>query len=438
VIAYIVDFAVTLLLAGHLLCMNLASALPLFAVLLQWQARRHDDVAAAQQARTLSWLSIGTLLLGTLVGLLVAGLMWVQHDRSLFQVLPRFERKIWWGLGELVFYLICLAIYIALNRSPTRSHRAIWVTQFILALAAATNLLYHFPPLFAVMVWVSHEPGLAADYVTVDEFRQLVFTGKVMSLTGHFWLASFAVAAIFVAHRAVRARSQSESPRILSSVARFSIRVALATSGLQVLVGTWVLVQIGPVPQHRLLGGNWLSTLLLALAVVSVFVLLRQLAELSFVEPELQTTRRALLWMVVVVVLMTAAIREAERTIRPDPEVSLSQNSRWSSNGGEVGRAHFEEDIHRRAARARRPDGRASHLGGDGETNSDGSFECDELRQQAARMQPLSAMSTVPTHRRKSRCVNELAHGDGSPTISGRRMGCRSSRVLLTACPQSL
>ena len=66
---------------------------------------------------------------------------------------------------------------------------------------------------------------------------------------------------------------------------------------------------------HRLLGGDWLATSLLALAVLSVFMLLQQLAELSFGQPERRRTRHALLWMVVVVVLMTAAIRHAERTL---------------------------------------------------------------------------------------------------------------------------
>ena len=323
----LIDLALTLLLAGHLLCMNLAAALPLFCLLFQWQARRHHDVAVSGQVRPLSWLSMGTLLLGALAGLLVAALMWVQHDRALFEVLPRFERKIWWGLGELVFYLVCLAVYIALDRPPGQSRRAVWVTQFILAFLAATNLLYHFPPLFGAMVMISHEPDLASNHITVDEFRHLISTGKVMSLTVHFWLASLAVAALFVADHSVRVGSNGASTGRLPWLAQIAAGIALAATALQILVGTWVLVQIGPVPQHRLLGGDAWATSLLALAVLSVLMLLQQLAELSFSQPERRRTRRALVWMIVVVVLMTAAIRHAERTIRTDLNACLRRPS---------------------------------------------------------------------------------------------------------------
>ena len=121
------EFVVSIVLAGHLICMNLASALPLLCLLLQWQTRHENDSPALFMLRSLVWISIGALLLGSLMGIGVAAVMWLQHDRALVDVLPRFERKIYWGLAELVVYLACLGLYLRLLRSakPARSNRLV-------------------------------------------------------------------------------------------------------------------------------------------------------------------------------------------------------------------------------------------------------------------------------------------------------------------------
>ena len=114
----ILDLVLTLLLAGHLVCMNLAAGLPLFCVLLQWQTRARDAQDATDFIRRFGHWAIAAVLVGSLTGLLVGCLMWVVAGPALMEVLPRFERKIWWGLTELVFYVLCLGIYLRMLRSP--------------------------------------------------------------------------------------------------------------------------------------------------------------------------------------------------------------------------------------------------------------------------------------------------------------------------------
>lgn len=321
------EFVVSIVLAGHLICMNLASALPLLCLLLQWQTRHDNDSPALSTLRSLAWISIGALLLGSLMGIGVAAVMWLQHDRALVDVLPRFERKIYWGLAELVVYLAALGLYLRLLPSAKPARRTVWWTSIFLAFAAATNLLYHFPPLFGVMVMVSHAPEMASESITVDEFRRLMMTGKVMSLTVHFWLASLALGAIFAAHFVLRSLPNQPLTKSISAFVRWTSGIALATTAVQILVGTWVLVQIGPVAQNRLLGGDWIATTLLAAALLMVFALLQRLAELSFSPPDKGKTRQALLWMILVILLMTGSLRFAERIKSAGPVTALTRLS---------------------------------------------------------------------------------------------------------------
>ncbi len=310
------DLVLTLLLAGHLLCMNLASGLPLFCVLLQWQTRGGDARDAMEWIRRFVGWAIAAVILGSLTGLLIGGLMWLMQDRALMEVLPRFERKIWWGLTELVFYVVFLGIYLRLLRSPAGTGRMRWWIGILLAVAAGTNLLYHFPPLFSVMAMVSHDPRLASDAVSPQEFRSLMLTGKVFSMTVHFWLASLAITGVFAADRLLAARSAEASgqPRDVERFVRWSIGIALVATSLQLLVGTWVLVRIGPLGQSRLLGGDGMTTVLFALGLVAVLMVLHRLAKLFSGEGERKQARRALHWMILIVVLMTGAMRHAERT----------------------------------------------------------------------------------------------------------------------------
>ena len=84
----------------------------------------------------------------------------------------------WWFVGaELVFYFACVFGCVLAWR---RFDRRPWVRQ-LLALAAGTNLLYHFPALFTVIAIVFEQREMA--YGTLDHhtYLQVLLTGNALA-----------------------------------------------------------------------------------------------------------------------------------------------------------------------------------------------------------------------------------------------------------------
>ena len=98
-----------------------------------------------------------------------------------------------------------------------------------LALLAATNLLYHFPPLLTIMTMSAGGEIELAGEVDAATFRQLFSTPNVLAHTLHFWLASVAVSGVVVfwlARRlADRNRIMSLGPALRFSPAHCSCQV---------------------------------------------------------------------------------------------------------------------------------------------------------------------------------------------------------------------
>ena len=70
------------------------------------------------------------------------------YRRALAQIPPS---RWWFVAGELVFYFVCMAAYIGPWRRMQRWPR--W--HAVIAILAGTDLMYHFPPLFAVISTLS-------------------------------------------------------------------------------------------------------------------------------------------------------------------------------------------------------------------------------------------------------------------------------------------
>src|SRR5438270_11738652 len=73
----------SLLLAAHLLCVNVASGAPLLAAWLDGRGTRGDD-AAARAAVYLARASLAALAAGTALGLVIGWLKWDADYRSLW------------------------------------------------------------------------------------------------------------------------------------------------------------------------------------------------------------------------------------------------------------------------------------------------------------------------------------------------------------------
>ncbi len=309
----------TVCLAVHLWCVNISSAAPLFGTLLAWKSRREKSPILWQESRWLGIEGIITVFAGGLAGLALAGVMWLAGDRGLFEILPRFSYKIKWAAWEIVFYVACMVGYVALSRLRPRKGQAAdqrrWkpILQAVLAVLASTNLLYHFPPLFTVMAHAADRPDLVSSSVGPAEFREWLVRGHVVALTAHFLLASLSVGGVTTMHRLARLTPSDEQSNAVARAIRLAAIVTLAASATQLLVGLWVLLSLGPLAQRRLMGGDMVGTLGLAVSVVVTFWLLHRLAHATSATVTRAYARRTMIWLMLIVLLMTMTLRRAER-----------------------------------------------------------------------------------------------------------------------------
>lgn len=173
------------LLALHLLAMNVASVGPIVAAWLYW---RGDDYSMTL-GRDLTRASIHAFVAGMLTGGL---LILVIPGTSLWAALERFPANAYWFAGgELLFSLACMAI---LTWGWPRFN--IWGI-LALALISATNLLYHFPPLMAVIGKLAANPSFTVvEIIDRPALRELMSRAEVAALSFHFGCSAIAVSAI--------------------------------------------------------------------------------------------------------------------------------------------------------------------------------------------------------------------------------------------------
>jgi hypothetical protein len=309
---------VVVTLAAHLICMNYSSAAPLFGVVAESLGGRDGASEATLLARRLAAHGIAALLLGMVAGLMVAAWMWLAGDRGLFQVLTPFAYKIRWAIAELVFYVVCMAIYGRVLRGDRAQSRGAFWARATLAVLAATNLLYHFPPLFAVMARAASQPSEFTSPVGPSEFRALMMQGPVLALTVHFALASLAVVGTFLTWRQLREQDRLESEvdgGRHGRMARISAGIALGATVCQILVGFWVLLSLDRVAQNRLMGGDPMGSLSLAVSVLAAFWLMNRLAQATFQNVSVRFAAINWYGLCAIILVMTWTLHRAE--VRP-------------------------------------------------------------------------------------------------------------------------
>ena len=302
----------TLCLVAHLWSMNLASAAPLFAVWLNRRNASATTLAVAVrrcEARHIAVTGVMAFVIGMLLGGLLGGIMWWNGDHTLFDVLPRFSHKITWGIGELVFYMACMLLFLYLQSRDFRGSRGI---QAALAVLASTNLLYHFPPLFSVMSLAADAPDSISAHVNASEFRSLMMRGHVAAFSVHFGLASFAVTGIELLHRCASrissANLEAEEAEQYQRIGRTSALVALVVTGIQMLVGVWLMTRMSALTQHQILGGDAASTGLFGASILATFWLLHLLAGIVFGNVNIRQTRFTQILLFAIVIMMTGVL----------------------------------------------------------------------------------------------------------------------------------
>jgi hypothetical protein len=298
-----ISFTVVLL-AAHLLAMNVAAAGPLAWA---WLVGRRGDGRRLELARRIASRSL--LALG--VGIAIGAALLAAPNPELRAALRRFPASAYWfAAAELAFSAGWMAVMLFAGR---RFQGRPWLAWFV-AIASASNLIYHFPPWMAVIGRLAVDPSWAADEVIPRAaLLRLAARPEILALWMHFVLAAFAGAAIAALWpvRGAEADVADTSPwRPLAAA-------ALVASLLQLPVGVWLTATSSPAMRDALLGGELYASACFLAGVLAALWLMHTLALIALGDATPAMRRRAGWSLVVVALLMTATLVTGRRTLKP-------------------------------------------------------------------------------------------------------------------------
>src|SRR5207302_1713190 len=329
--------------AAHLMAVGVAGVGPLVCLWMERRERRGDPLASEVRQR-LARLSIVALWVGMALGAACLALLWLDPATQFwraFSVIP--ARRLWFGLAELAFYLVCMEVYVRRWAGlPRWGHQA-------MALLAGSNVLYHFPPLFAAVSVISHdsETMLAARTLSWGELVSIFWNPETVSRVAHAILAAAVVTGVAVMGIALSvARTvpagETIGPSVPTSAGHVSLplvdgaalatwaaRFALAAALFQIPVGVWVLLKLPSSLQDQFLAVDWGATLLFAAALVAMLGLLHHLAAAALGDARGAVWRRCMLLTTALFVLMVGAGHRARA-------VSATTAARDASNASPV------------------------------------------------------------------------------------------------------
>lgn len=303
----------TLLLAIHLLAMNIASTAPLAGAWLRRRSLRlpSDETQRRERlergARRAIASSIGTLALGALVG----GSMLLAPSPGMRAALARFPENTYWYAGaEILVSLVSLGAAWKLTRWPKMT--------WFLAIFATSNLIYHFPPLMGVIGELAADADWT-DVQVIDRAALLKLWGRpeILSLWAHFTLASVAVGCTAVVALA-GVRASDNTPASVTAadedlVTRRLAAWALGATVLQIPVGIWLLLASDEAAQQSMMGDNWLATVGLAGGVWVALGVMQSLAALAWGGSDRRQTYRACVLLALTVLLMSMTLRTSRQ-----------------------------------------------------------------------------------------------------------------------------
>ena len=332
----LIQLLIVAVLALHLICVNVAAAGPLVCIWFDWRGVR-GDALSERVGRSLCRHSLVLLFVGGGLGLVLA---WLHWDEQYHAVLHQFPSKIFFGAWELVFSVVLVTLVLVWWRVAPRSKPAAWGRGFLLILAG-TNLLYHFPFLFAIIARVDAGALQPVGEVDASVFRGLMMQAGVMPQAVHFGVASFAmVGMLLIGWALVNDRTPAETdggalPESDSAAAndqatsaqptpaqamsdlgpdalrigQWGARLALIATLCQLPVGMWLVVKLAPDSQQRVMGADLVATGLLGLSIFLSLGLLHHLSSLALGVPRRKSMVVALAMMAALVLMMTGVLQ---------------------------------------------------------------------------------------------------------------------------------
>lgn len=325
------EAGLAILFAAHLVAVNLGAAGPLLSAWLCLRALRRRDPVARSTAYRLAIVSVGAAAVGMTLGALLLLVHWYDPHSLFLRGMERIAASRYVeALLEIVFYFAMMAIVIGLwPRLETKP--LLLVIPLVLA---ATDLLFHFPPLMVVIASVPHRTDLAGAVIDGAVFRRLLFEPEVASRVIHSWLASVAVAGCAMMMLAVQRDGAAEaSVKKRRALVRWGAMVALGATLLQPLAGMWLLLHLRPAARYALLGGSVAGTALLAAGLAASLALVHLLLSASLAPPGPRRVLHTALTLLLVVVLMAATLHRTKRV--PPSSLRPAHRKRPSPTGAE-------------------------------------------------------------------------------------------------------
>ena len=311
------DVLQVVVLSLHLILVNVGLAAPLICVWLDWRAMHHDEPFAKQASHRLAAQSLVALAAGVVLGFFGVGLLHLAYPEAFHRGWAFVPARRWWFSAiEVLFSWVCVWGYLrwwnVLGRSTAGT-----VLRYCLPLVEATNLDYHFAPLFAMVAVWSTRAAPPAEF----DYLQLIHDPEIASRALHVLLASIAVSGIVLMSNALRMARLGFEAADTARIAVWGARIALVPSLLQVFVGLYVLVKLPEPARDRMMGGDLLTSGLFFAALAVTLIWYYMLTIVALGSASRRDIGRCMSWMTLVVVLMVSARHSALIPLYAQPDV---------------------------------------------------------------------------------------------------------------------
>jgi hypothetical protein len=312
--------AFIVLLSLHLLAVNTATAGPLVALWFDRRGRKHEDGPASWIAGQLIRHSIAALAIGIALGLAAGFMLWLaDRERITAAIYALPYGRLRDGVWELAFYFVCLVLYLPLSRSALRKDATgvfARIGQWILVLAAVSNLAYHFPFLFSVLSQTRTASSDDTNHVIsvaemLSHWKQSAFIAQFV----HFLLASVATAGVVVMCLSMRLEKLGVDESDQWRIGIYGARIAAVPSVLQLAVGTYFLLSLPQGLQGALMGDSLLATSLFGVSLLAALALMHRLVGISLGLRSRASVVQSAVLLIVTVMLMTASLHAARSAV---------------------------------------------------------------------------------------------------------------------------
>ena len=234
-------------------------------------------------------------------------------------------RRLWFAGVEWLFSIGCMVLYLVMQSRMPR----LWYVRGFVALLGATNSLYHFPVLFAVVTVLGFEGAAAGDAQVV--FTQYLFDEAVLLRAAHFIGAAVIVTAAFLMSLCLRAaRADGNGADKANTVIQQAGWMALVAMGAEIVLGISMLSVLPDAAHRALLGGNLLAAVVFFASVIAVVGSLHHLGLICLGNCDARHVTRLGAYLLLIVVLMSAVRFMSHRAvwrIRPDAaKTQLDEN----------------------------------------------------------------------------------------------------------------